>query len=156
MTTLLVHELSAGTLRHFSIVVFTSQEPSTERRPNSGPDFSSLENVNEISLEALPIHHVVLALLNNRRLKSESLCHLTSFLKFGRGPLRSAPEASQSLTDQPVERADNLFHTCVVVGSVRENDIHVIELQSFQRLSGALDDSFARKSNVVGTCAHFD
>lgn len=66
------------------------------------------------------------------------------------GPLRRAPVERVALIDDPVEPSDDLVHGRVRVRSASEDDVHVIEIQSFQTTSHTLDNPLARQTLQIG------
>jgi len=56
----------------------------------------------------------------------------------------------ESLVDHPVEGLDCLLERRVLVGSVSEDNVYLVHLQSSQAVADALDDVLAGEPDVVG------
>jgi len=84
------------------------------------------------------------------------LTEANGFRNEGGGPFRGSPVEGESLVDQPGKGSTGFLERCLKVGSVGENDIHVVELQSFETVPGALDNMFPGHERLVDFIAYFE
>lgn len=145
----LVHEFNPWPLWNRSIIVFTTQDPAAERWPNSGAHSSALKKRLVLSFESFANKHIILTLFHYRGVKAKSLSDLACLLKVNRRPLRGTPVQRQAIVNQPTEGSYLFFKWSAVVGTMRKDDIHILELHSFQWVSCSLDDSLSWQANVV-------
>src|SRR5438874_2317404 len=71
----------------------------------------------------------------------------------GSTPFRGAPVEYLSLMNQIVHSTNSFFDWRVRVRAMTEEEIEIIQLQSFKGLAACLEDVFARQALVIGSVA---
>jgi len=144
----------AGTVWAFSVVVLSSQDTSGDGRPNRAANLVVLEAVVEIALELISAQHRVLWLLNHWLVPPILLTDADGGGNAWRSPLRGAPIEGKTFLDHVVHGSAALFQARLVVRSVREDHVNVVELQSLQRVLKTLNDVLPAHHCVIDTVTH--
>ena len=131
------------------IDVLPGEHASGEGRPNRRPVVVVLEKRQELFLHLLSVEKVVLALIAGRRVQLEPLADPDGLLDLVGRPLGGAPVEGEALADQPVEGSALLLHWDLVIGSVREDHVGVVDLESLEGGLAALDDVLSGEANRV-------
>ena len=104
-----------------AVIELAGEEASTDRTPYSCAIVASLEKIAMIKFHPASLEHVVLALIELRRVKMELFSNLTCLFNHHCTPLRGSPVVSQTVINQPAEGSDSLLKWRVDVRPVRED-----------------------------------
>ncbi len=130
--------VEARSLRN-TVVVLSSQETTSERRPDGSAVVVRLVQGVVLLLGAFTVEHVVLTLVSNGWDEVKTSSDSVGLLDLLSGPLGGSPVEALVALNQAVEGANNLFHGDGRVGTVSHQDIPVSETGAFQRSICRLD-----------------
>jgi hypothetical protein len=167
--------LVGGKARVFrnTVVVLAGQKTGSERRPDGGTVLVLVVQRSILDLETLSVEGIVLRLLSDGSDQVVLLGNLSGFHDLSSRPLGGTPYRQHSqqksplqergssltvvgqveVTDRLGETLDNLLHGSCGVGTVSQDDINVVVVQSLEGALQALDDVLLGKTTSVGLLA---
>ncbi|GAO49825.1 hypothetical protein G7K_3963-t1 [Saitoella complicata NRRL Y-17804] len=132
-----------------AVVVLSGQDTRREGRPDGGTILVQLEQRHKLLLELVALKEVVLRLVDRGRDEVVFGRDMVSVLDLERGPLGCTPVKSMTIIDDLGERTNDLLHRRKRIGTVRHDNINIIQLQPLQTLLHTLQQMLPTQALVV-------
>lgn len=145
-----VFRVESGSFRD-GFVILAGQDTTSQWGPDSSTHLVVSEEEGIFLFESFSDHHGVLRLFNNGSDEAKSVTAGIGFSNSISRPFRSTPVEGLSVVDEIVEGSAGFFDGSGIIGSVAEDNIDVVQLESLEGVVAAFNDVLAGKTHVVNT-----